>query len=83
MNTTYGARDIVRNPSLLRIDAYDIITIEDKRAHKTLGVFLGTELSNEFFKYRKKEQMLKAAKNIKENASTENSLLEGTIHDQL
>lgn len=83
MKTTYGARDIIRNPSLLKIDAKESIVIEDKRSHKTLGVYLGVELANEFWEYKKKQKLLEAAKKIKEHASLENRVLEGTLDDDL
>lgn len=81
MNEIYGARDIVRNPSLLRIDADDSFIVEDKKAHKRLGLYLGIELAEEFFAYKKRKKLINAAKKIKENASKEHTLLEGTITD--
>ena len=83
MITTCGARDIVRNPSLLKIDAKESIIIEDKRTHKTLGVYLGVELAQEFWEYQKKAKLLEAARKIKENATFEHTLLEGSINDGL
>ena len=35
MTAVYGSREIVRNPSLLRIDENDSFIVEDKKAHKT------------------------------------------------
>jgi len=83
MNAVYGARDIVRNPSLLRIDAYDSFIVEDKKAHKRLGIYLGVELAEEFFAYKKREKLLNAAKKIKEQAKEEYAFLEGTVDDGL
>ncbi len=83
MNQIYGARDLVRNPSLLRIDPDDSFIVEDKKAHKQLGIYLGANLAQEFFDYKKREALLKAAKKIKENSLKENMLLEGTVDDGL
>ncbi len=41
MTTVYGVRDIIRNSSLLRIKPNDSFIVEDKKSHKTLGVYLG------------------------------------------
>ena len=83
MNEVFGAREIVRNPSLLRIDPDDSFIVEDKKAHKRLGIYLGANLAQEFFDYKKREELLKAAKKIKEHALEENKLLEGSIDDGL
>lgn len=83
MEVIYGARDIVRNPSLLRIDSQDSFIVEDKKAHKRLGIYLGVELAEEFFAYRKREQLLNAARKIKEHSRQEYEFLEGTIDDGL
>jgi len=83
MAAVYGARDIVRNPSLLKIDADESFVVEDKRAHKRLGVYLGVDLAEEFFAYKKREKLLDAARKIKENASEEYEELEGSIDDGL
>ena len=83
MEAIYGARDIVRNPSLLRIDSQDSFIVEDKKAHKRLGIYLGVELAEEFFAYKKREQLLNAARKIKENSADEYEFLEGTIDDGL
>ncbi len=83
MGNTYGARDIVRNPSLLRIEPEESFVVEDKKAHKRLGVYLGTKLAEEFFAYRKKEALLKAAYRIKESAAKENTALEESLDDGL
>ena len=81
MTTKYGSRDIIRNPSLLRIEENDSFIIEDKKAHKTLGVYLGTKLAEEFFNYTKKQELLKSAQKIKKSASEEFLKLEGTLND--
>ncbi|HIP18367.1 MAG TPA: hypothetical protein EYG78_03425 [Sulfurovum sp.] len=83
MEAIYGARDIVRNPSLLRIGSQDSFIVEDKKAHKRLGIYLGVELAEEFFAYKKREQLLNAARKIKENSAKEYEFLEGTIDDGL
>jgi 1-acyl-sn-glycerol-3-phosphate acyltransferase len=62
MTTIYGSREIVRNPSLLRIDENESFIVEDKKAHKRLGVYLGLKLANDFFNYNKKQELLKSAK---------------------
>lgn len=83
MYMTYGARDIVRNPSLLKIKNDDGFIVEDKRARKQLGVYLGLELAKEFFEYRDKQQLLKSARKIKQSALAENIELDGTNNDGL
>ena len=83
MNEVFGAREIVRNPSLLRIDPNDSFIVEDKKAHKRLGIYLGANLAQEFVDYKKREELLKSAKKIKEHALEENKLLEGSIDDGL
>lgn len=83
MIETYGARDIVRNPSLLRIDPTDSFIVEDKKAHKRLGIYLGAELAEEFFAYVQKQKLLKSAIKIKESATKENQLIEGSVDDGL
>ena len=83
MMTTYGARDITRNPSLLRINANDSYVIEDKKAHKTLGIYLGVNLAQDFFEYTKKQALLKSAHKIKHNSHHEYAVLEGTLSDGL
>ena len=79
MALTYGSREIVRNPSLLRIEENDSFIIEDKKANKTLGVYIGTKLADDFFKYIKKQKLLNAANKIKQNSQEELKLLSGTI----
>lgn len=83
MKNSYGAREIVRNPSLLRIDPEESFVVEDKKAHKRLGVYLGPKLAEEFFEYRKKEALLKAAYRIRESAVKENAALEESLDDGL
>ena len=81
MSKSYGTREILRNPSLLRIDPSESIIIEDKKSHKQLGVYIGTELAEEFFAYRKKYKLLKSAQMIKDSANSESQKLEGTLAD--
>ena len=83
MNISYGARDISRNPSLLRISEDENFIIEDKKSHKKLGVYMGMKLAEEFFEYKKKKALLDAAKNIKQSANNEYKALEGTLNDGL
>lgn len=83
MVAIYGARDITRNPSLLKIKADESFIVEDKKAHKTLGVYLGVDLADKFFAYVKKQELLESAKKIKENAKREHEDLEGTLSDGL
>jgi len=58
MYMTYGTRDIIRNPSLLRIDTRDSFIVEDKKAHKQLGIYIGTDLAKEFFAYIKADYFI-------------------------
>ncbi len=83
MPKSYGTREIVRNPSLLRIDPNESFTIEDKKAHKRLGVYLGVELAEEFFAFKAQQKLLQAAQKIKESASKENALMEESLDDGL
>lgn len=83
MNLTYGARDIVRNPSLLKIDSRGSFIVEDKREHKKLGIYLGIDLANEFLAYKKRQDMLRSARKIRQNSKKENDLLDGTVDDGL
>ncbi len=83
MTAVYGSRDIIRNPSLLRIEENESFIVEDKKAHKTLGVYLGVKLANDFFKYTKKQELLKAAQKIKQSAIEESDILSGTIDDRI
>ncbi len=83
MSKIYGSRDITRNPSLLRIEPNETVIIEDKKAHKQLGVYIGNELAEKFFAYLEKEQLLESAKKIRESAIEEAKALEGTLEDGL
>jgi len=83
MTTIYGSRDIVRNPSLLRIDGDASFVVEDKKAHKKLGVYIGVELADEFFNYLKKQKLLASAHKIKASSLSELELLEGSSDDGL
>ena len=80
---TYGARDIVRNPSLLRIKKDSYIGIEDKRERKVLGLYIGSALADEFLNYIEKKRLTQSARKIKDSSIEENLLLEGTIDDEL
>ena len=81
MTQIYGARDITRNPSLLRVDEYDSFEVHDKKSNQTLGVYLGVKLAEDFFRYQKKQELLKSARKIKQNAKDELTILDGTIDD--
>jgi len=83
MTMVYGSREIVRNPSLLRIDGHDSFVVEDKKAHKRLGVYIGVELADEFFDYMRKQELLASAYKIKQSAIKELELLEGSSDDGL
>ncbi len=83
MEKVYGTREIVRNPSLLRIEPTESIVIEDKKSHKRLGVYLGVELAEEFFAYKEKQKLLEAAKKIKQSAKEESEALEASLDDEL
>ena len=83
MSLSYGARDISRNPSLLRIGENEDFLIEDKKSHKKLGVYMGMGLAEEFFAYKKKKALLDAANKIKQSAMTEYKSMEGTLSDGL
>lgn len=79
----YGARDIVRNPSLLHIDPDETVVIEDKKSHKMLGLYIGVDLAKEFERYRRKRRLLDAANKIKHSALDEAKSLETTLDDGL
>ena len=83
MDKVYGTREIIRNPSLLRIDPNESFIVEDKKSHKRLGVYLGVELAEEFFAYKEKQKLLEAAKKIKKSAKEENEKLEESLGDAL
>ena len=83
MTNIYGSRDIIRNPSLLRIQENESFIVEDKKAHKRLGVYLGVKLADEFFRYTKKQELLRSAHKIKQNANDEYNTLSATADDGL
>jgi len=83
MSKHYGARDIVRNPSLLRIAPDETVVIEDKKSHKMLGLYIGVDLAKEFEAFRRKQRLLNAAHKIKKEAIKEAEALEGTLGDGL
>jgi len=83
MELRYGAREIARNPSLLRIDPKESFIVEDKKAHKQLGIYLGIDLAQEFLAYRQKQKLLQCAHKIKASAIEENNLLDESISDGL
>jgi hypothetical protein len=83
MSKVYGTRELLRNPSLLRISPDENIIIEDKKAHKRLGVYIGTALADKFFRYLEKEKLLESAKKIKNSSKDEYQKLEGTLLDGL
>ena len=83
MSISYGAREISRNPTLLRIGKDDEFTIEDKKSHKKLGVYIGMNLAEEFFAYKKKKNLLDAANKIKQSAKVAYDSMEGTLSDGL
>jgi len=83
MMHTYGARELSRNPSLFRIDPEGVFAVEDKRAHRRLGLYLGADVADEFLAYRRRTQMLAAAEKIRESAVREYEELEATLDDGL
>ncbi len=83
MTQTVGAREILRNPSLLKIAPEETLIIEDKKAHKMLGMYIGVELAEEFMRYQEKANLLKSAKKIALSAKKENAILEGVLSDGL
>ena len=83
MDKVYGTREIIRNPSLLRIEPNENFIVEDKKSYKRLGVYLGVELAEEFFVYKEKQKLLKAVKKIKKSAKEENEALEESFDDAL
>jgi len=83
MTPSVGARDIVRNPSLLRIAPTDTLLIEDKKSHKVLGLYIGTEMAKEFLEYQERAGLLTSAKKIVASAKTEYQELEGAIDDKI
>jgi len=83
MTVKYGSRELVRNPSLLRVRPDESFIVEDKKSHKELGVYIGTELAKDFFNYLRKRELLRAASRIRENAQEEHRLLEESVGDGL
>jgi len=83
MTQIIGSREILRNPSLLRIAPTDTIVIEDKRAHKMLGMYIGVEVAEDFIRFQNKEKLLSSAKKIALSSKQEYDLLEETINDGL
>ena len=83
MTQIMGSREIVRNPSLLRIAPTDVIVIEDKRAHKMLGMYIGVDLAEAFIRFQNKEKLLASAKKIASSSKEEYEFLEGTVSDGL
>ncbi|MGM0519607.1 MAG: hypothetical protein ACQERD_08175 [Campylobacterota bacterium] len=83
MSATYGTREIVRNPSLLRIKPNESFVIEDKKSHKQLGMYIGVDLAKEFLEYEKKKKLLQSAKKIREHSLKEALLWEDTLNDGL
>ncbi len=83
MSISYGIRDIIRNPSLLKIDSNQTYIIKDKKSNKTLGIYLGTDIAKEFFEYMEKKELLESAKKIKENAKKEYLEMEESLSDGL
>ena len=83
MTQTVGTREILRNPSLLKIAPEETLIIEDKKAHKMLGMYIGVELAEEFMRYQEKAQLLKSAKKIASSTKQENAILEGALSDGL
>lgn len=83
MTQTVGAREILRNPSLLKIAPEETLIIEDRKAHKMLGIYIGVELAEEFMRYLEKAKLLKSAKKIASSAKKENTVLEGALSDGL
>jgi len=83
MTQIMGSREILRNPSLLRIAPTDVIVIEDKRAHKMLGMYIGVDLAEAFIRFQNKEKLLASAKKIASSAKEEYEFLEGTVSDGL
>ncbi|HZF70318.1 hypothetical protein [Sulfuricurvum sp.] len=83
MTQIIGTRELLRNPSLLRIDPQETLIIEDKKAHKTLGIYMGVEAAKEFEAYRAKAQLLESARKIRRHAVEEYNALSESIDDGL
>jgi hypothetical protein len=52
MTQIIGARELLRNPSLLRIAPNDTMVVEDKRSHTVLGMYIGAEIAEEFIRFQ-------------------------------
>lgn len=81
MTQSVGARDILRNPSLLRIAPTDTLVVEDKKSHKMLGLYIGADTAKEFLEYRERAKLLNSAKKIVASAKKEYEKLEGAVDD--
>ena len=81
MTQSVGARDILRNPSLLRIAPTDTLVAEDKKSHKMLGLYIGADTAKEFLEYQAKAKLLSSAKKIAASAKQEYKELEGAVDD--
>ena len=64
MTTKMGIRDITRNFSIL--DEYDYVEIEDKKTHKTKGLFVSQKYADEVKKMLEDKARLKKQKEIEE-----------------
>lgn len=83
MTQVIGARELLRNPSLLRIAPNDTMVIEDKRSHTVLGMYIGAEIAEDFLRFQQKEKLLKSAQKIAASSKEEYEEMEGTIDDGL
>ena len=83
MTQTVGAREILRNPSLLKIAPDETMIVEDKKAHKMLGLYIGAGIADEFLKYQAKAKLLSSAKKIAASSKKEFAQLEGAVDDGL
>ncbi|MRJ03414.1 MAG: hypothetical protein GXO19_07555 [Epsilonproteobacteria bacterium] len=77
----FSVREIARHPSILKIDPWESILIEDRKLHKILGLYIGSELAKEFELFLQRKRLLDAAQRIKEAAKREYKKLEGCSHD--
>ena len=81
MTQSVGARDILRNPSLLRIAPTDTLVVEDKKSHKMLGLYIGVDTAKEFLAYQERVKLLNSAKKIAASAKKEYKELESAVDD--
>lgn len=81
MTQSVGARDILRNPSLLRIAPTDTLVVEDKKSHKMLGLYIGADTAKEFLEYQARAKLLNSAKKIAASVKKEFQELEGAVDD--